>query len=746
MRLYEQHIIYILLLMTISINLFGQSHTDSLEAILNRTTAEEKVDIYLQLGEEYLASNPDKALDYGLQALVQAKRQNKTLQEASALWLLGKANFSIGNLVNAVRYLNRTLNLFEKLNKKTEQIQVLIELANVHDFARNPEMAIQFLERARTSSIQVRDKRLQIEVLINLGQIYIKQGNNKLALNQFSKVLELIGEKNLNVSDINTKSVCYSKMGLSYKNLGELDKSHEFYRKAFQLTSNLNDSVRLVSNIREMALSFYLLQQMDSSLFYYNKAFNTSKMISDSIGMLNCLEGIGDVYFETKDFSLANNSYNRQLDLANAIKFDQGAVTSLVKIARCNYATGNYPLATHYLNRALLIAKKKNLLSSAADVYQYLSLISEAEGRYKDALGFHKLWADLRDSIYNEESGEKLAKLQILYDISQKERENEILRQSSEIQNLQLSKTNYQRFILIAVATTFLVLLVFLFLLYQSNRKEIRKQKDTEQRIVELNKELERRMILEIKKQEKQQHLLAQKSKLESMGTLVAGLAHEINQPLGGISMGLDNILLKTQDHNLTDEYLKDKVQLLFDNVDRIKRIIDQVRIFSRAQKPLAFEQIDINEVISRTLLMVENQYTNNEVVIEKAFALNPCFVTADKFKLEQVVLNLLSNAKHAVDERKRKESETDYQKVIEIKTWLTESYACFSVRDNGIGIHSDIIEKIYDPFFTTKSEDKGTGLGLAIAYGLIKDILGEIRVESEEGKFTQFEVIIPKS
>ena len=142
---------------------------------------------------------------------------------------------------------------------------------------------------------------------------------------------------------------------------------------------------------------------------------------------------------------------------------------------------------------------------------------------------------------------------------------------------------------------------------------------------------------------------------------------------------------------------------------------------------------------------MVGTQYQTHNVTTSVALSKEPCFIFGDKFKLEQVVLNLLSNAKHAVDEKEKQGAE-NYQKTIVIKSWQNESHIYFSVCDNGVGIHTNILEKIYDPFFTTKSEEKGTGLGLSITYGFIKDILGEIRVDSELGKYSIFEISIPKS
>lgn len=745
MVLFVRHrLVLLLAFLLLSSNLLGQNTLDSLEASANRASGEEKLDLLLQLSESYININPDKALDFGLQVLVQSHKLGKPLQEAQALWIMGKANFKISNLENALKYYNRALGQFEKFNMYEEQAKVLIGLSEIYDYEKYPEMALIFLEKAYSIAVRLRDSKLQTTVLMNLGLIHTKKGNYKNAINQYTKVLQLIGDQNLTNEQRTIKTTCYTKIGLSYKNLGEFQQSLEAYKNASKLAKLNSDSSEFEKTQREIALSFYLVQKMDSALLYFNKALSICNSLKDSTEMIYALQGIGDVNFEIKKYEQARYFYSIQLNISEKIKNVLGTVTSLVKISQCYYVSGDYPTSNNYLNRALAIANSNNLSSTAADVYKYLSLISESDGRYRDALTYYKLWTEIRDSIYNEESGEKLAKLQIIYDISQKERENEILRQGSEIQKLQISKNRYQTIILFAIAITLFVFIIFLVLLYQSKHKEVRKQREAEQRIVEINKDLEKRMIQEIKKQEKQQQLLSQKSKLESLGTLAAGIAHEINQPLGGISMGLDNILLKVNDKNYSEPYLKEKISSLFDNVDRIKRIIDHIRIFSRTQKPNALEKVDVNEVISSALLMVSTQYQTHNVNIDCMLSKEPSFIIGDKFKLEQVVLNLLSNAKHAVDEKEKHHIE-GYEKRIVIRSSVIDQNICFSVWDNGIGIHPDILEKIYDPFFTTKNEEKGTGLGLSIAYGFIKDILGEIRVDSNLGDFSVFEIIIPK-
>lgn len=698
-------------------------------------------------GELLLKTNPDNALDFGLQALVLAKNQGQVQDEAAALNLLAEANFALLQLENALRYYNRSLTIYEKLNQKDNQIKTYIGLSKVYDAAKNPELAIQYLERANSLIDDNVSINLQIELKLYLGFIYQKQGSYRSSIASYGKVLEKLDKtslqkvKNRDKIRIN----CYIQIGQSEKNSGELDKSLISFKNAASYAISSKDTLRYTTSLRELALSFYLLQELDSAFQNFSLSYSLSKTIADTLGMIQSLQGLGDVFFEQGNINQAINYYNQQFGISENQNDVSSKVSSLVKLSRCHYALGDYPTSSRFLNRALVLAKERNLTDSKADVYRYLALIYETQGRFKDALDYYKMWIDLRDSIFSEETGQKLAKLQILYDITQKEKENEILRQNSEIQKLQLSKSQYQGIILFSLVIAFVVLTLFLVMLFRSKQKEFKKQKETEQRITEINKELERRMIQEIKKQEKQQQLLSQKSKLESLGTLAAGIAHEINQPLGGISMGLDNILLKVQDDNLSRDYLKDKVNLLFENVERIKKIIDHIRYFSRTQKPVSFAPVNINDVIKSALFMVSAQYENHGVVIETTLDENIGTITADKYKLEQVILNLLSNSKYALDEKEKRLSDGKYRKRIELKTWKDAENVYISLSDNGIGIPSKIIDKIFDPFFTTKSEDKGTGLGLSISYGFIKDVLGDIRVESAVGEYTTFEIAIPK-
>ncbi len=274
--------------------------------------------------------------------------------------------------------------------------------------------------------------------------------------------------------------------------------------------------------------------------------------------------------------------------------------------------------------------------------------------------------------------------------------------------------------------------------------KDISLQVTAESELKLLNKNLEKRIIKEVKQVNKQQQLLIQKSKLESLGELLAGLAHEINQPLLGISMGLDNILMSAQEDTFNKSYVNNKVEVLFKDIDRIKKIIEHVRTFSRGQKNIRKEKIEINALIRNALLLTNKMLQEESISFKVGYSKNEVYVWGNPYRLEQVILNLLSNAKHAVNEKEITLNNKYSNKEILLESSQISDSVFIKVKDNGIGIPKDIISNIFDPFFTTRSVEKGTGLGLSISYGIIEEMKGKLHVKSIEKEETVVTIELP--
>lgn len=273
--------------------------------------------------------------------------------------------------------------------------------------------------------------------------------------------------------------------------------------------------------------------------------------------------------------------------------------------------------------------------------------------------------------------------------------------------------------------------------------KELEKYRNHLEQLVEdrtkelnlINSQLEQRIEEEIAKRNQQQEVIIQQSKLASLGELAAGIAHEINQPLNIISFTMDNILAHIQAKKLNPEYLNKKIDKVFQNIFRVKNTIQHIQTFSREQKEGNSEKFDLNKPVSDAISLLSEQYRKHGIKLITDFSPKALPVFGNPFKLEQVLLNLVSNARDAVSEPDSK---------IIVKTEFSNNSALLKVIDNGTGIKKEILEQVIHPFFTTKQPGEGTGLGLSISYGIVKDMGGNLELLSTEGKGTTAVVALP--
>ncbi len=248
------------------------------------------------------------------------------------------------------------------------------------------------------------------------------------------------------------------------------------------------------------------------------------------------------------------------------------------------------------------------------------------------------------------------------------------------------------------------------------------------------------RDISERKKMDKQ---LIHTERMAGIGVMAAGMAHEINQPLNTISLTMDNLILSMNTGSPDKAYLESKTTKIFDNITRIRNIIDHVRAFSKDHDDYIQSKFNINESIRNAKSMISEQFKHMGI----QFVLNldgtlPQPV-GNTYKFEQVIVNLIINAKDAIEEKKHILN-TGFPMVVEIYSYQEDQYVCVEVKDNGIGIESKNIDKVMLPFYSTKKEGVGTGLGLSISFGIIRDMNGTLEIQSERLKGTTIRIMIP--
>lgn len=272
---------------------------------------------------------------------------------------------------------------------------------------------------------------------------------------------------------------------------------------------------------------------------------------------------------------------------------------------------------------------------------------------------------------------------------------------------------------------------------------DIDERKHFEKALQFLNTTLEERVKEELQHRQKQQQFMLQKSRLESLGEMAAGLAHEINQPLGGLSMSIENVLDELQANKLTDEYLQSKIELMFKDIERMHEIITQVRMFAREQESNEKTVFNVAEAINNSLLLVNRLFDNHQISLSLQLPDTELLAVGNATQFEQVLLNILNNARHAVSCMAKED--TSFQKSIELNCTNTNNKILITITDNGCGIPESDIDKVLDPFFTTKSAEEGTGLGLSISYGILTEMGGTIEIQSIQDQFTEVKIKIPR-
>ena len=261
------------------------------------------------------------------------------------------------------------------------------------------------------------------------------------------------------------------------------------------------------------------------------------------------------------------------------------------------------------------------------------------------------------------------------------------------------------------------------------------------------------------------QDQLVQSEKMASIGQLAAGVAHEINNPIGYIFSNFGSLerylvdlfkvlaayesfepllsdpqarrTLAALRHDTDLDYLKSDIPTLLaqtrEGIERVRKIVQDLKDFSHVDAHREWEWADLHKGIDSTLNIVSNEIKYKADVVKQYGSLPPVRCLASE--LNQVFLNLLVNAAHAI---------TSERGTIILRTGSSGAEVWIEVEDDGCGIAAEHVPRVFDPFFTTKPVGKGTGLGLSLSYGIVKKHAGRIDVDSERGRGTRFRVTLP--
>jgi signal transduction histidine kinase len=608
---------------------------------------------------------------------------------------------------SSIQFCEKAIAIYERHKNEKSLTNVYMNIAIDYQQLSNFPKALEYEQKSLQLAESLNDETSQAYTYLNLGNTYQDFGDSAKAEQAFLKSVNLSIKKNLKNVEL-----------YAYSNLASLYIANEQWNKAYQYGIK---SANLATEFGDQGIKAASLSKAASALAKLNK-------ITEAIAL-------------NKQAILVADSSNQKLNISQA-QATMGEIYYLQK----DYKTA----ITHYEKSFAALSESDIYVEANAEAYKNLSSCYEFIGDYKKALLNHKLFASITDSVRQKDNIQKTTELSLNYEFEKKQAIAKAEQDKKDEKAKRIK--NQQLFIIFGLAMAVLAVVIIAFIQFRNSR-----HKQKANLLLQREKQKVESTLLELKSTQAQ---LIQSEKMASLGELTAGIAHEIQNPLNfvnnfsEVNEELINELVEEIDKGNTAE-----VKLIAADLQRnlakinyhgkradaiVKGMLQHSRTSTGKKEPA-----DINALCDEYLrlsyhgLRAKDKSFNAEfktVLDEGIGKIN--VVTQD---IGRVMLNLLNNAFHAVNDKK-KIAGTDYKPMVVVETKKSNNgYVEIKVIDNGKGIPQKIINKIFQPFFTTKPTGEGTGLGLSLAYDIItKQHNGTINVETKEGEGTTFIIHLP--
>jgi len=543
---------------------------------------------------------------------------------------------------------------------------------------------------------------------------------------------------------LNVLAMTYHSLGHLYGSTGNIEKQISSYKQTISIGETINDPTILSLVNMNLGETYYNLNKLDSALVFEKKALiysNASGFIAYK-GLI--LATIGNIYTKKRNYLLARDYF------LDAIKVSQEQNNPLTLAWAYVSAAGLFRLITEsdsslkYARLALNNYKITNTVRRLPEAYTALSSAYKMRKDADSALIYLELANSVKDSLNNAERIKNFENIGF----------NEVLR----FQEMEREKVeNQNRIRTYGLLLGIVVFMIIAFLLYRNNRHRKKANELLQKQKIEIEQQKMNveHTLVELKSTQIQ---LIQSEKMASLGELTAGIAHEIQNPLNFVNnfseVNTELIEEMKQEFKAGNneegfaiaKEVAENEQKINHHGKRADAIVKGMLQHSRSstgQKELT----DINKLADEYLRLsyygfrAKDNFFNVSTQTNFDQAIKEINIIPQD--IGRVLLNLYNNAFYAVNENKKQQPE-GYEPTVSVCTKEIDGKVEIRVQDNGNGIPQKALDKIFQPFFTTKPTGQGTGLGLSLAYDIIKAHGGEIKVETDEGEGTEFIIQLP--
>jgi len=619
------------------------------------------------------------------------------------------------------------------------------------------ELAFYILESKRDSAFYFLDQELNLsrkfnlkiwecDALDNSAYLLWRLGNYPEALRRFLEgisiaedpaseksawgVARFSAENNTHIARLIFLAQLHFDLATLYHNAGYSEKEFAELLKGKKVAEENNDKSAKAQIYTQLGAYYLSRHQPDSALSCLQNCVQFAEESGFQMFEGDGLNSMGNAYVAAGDFPAAKESFLRSIRVNTEQNSYVGLTHTCVSLANLFLKLNNTDSSLYYARKGLELNKITHDLSDAAMVYSTLSSVFKFENNIDSAFEYQGMALAAKDSLNNEEKVKQFENVGFAEQLRVQQLEEERI----------AVRNKTRTYSMLAGIGVFLLLAV---ILYRNNRQ---KQKAN----VVLEKTLS-----DLKSTQSQ---LIQSEKMASLGELTAGIAHEIQNPLNFVNNFSEvNTELVAEAESEIDNNNIGEVKSILNNIKENEQKINQhgkradaivkgMLQHSRTSTGIK-EPRDINALADEYLrLSYHGLRTKNkffQATTKTDFDQTIGNVNIIPQDLGMVLLNLYNNAFYAVNE-KSKEGIPGYEPTVSVSIKKTDHKIRISVRDNGNGIQPKVVDKIFQPFFTTKPTGQGTGLGLSLSYDIIKSMGGELKLDTQEGSYAEFIVLLP--
>jgi signal transduction histidine kinase len=625
--------------------------------------------------------------------------------------------YSESNRDSSLYYMDQSLAIAKKLKLKLNEAIYLdgnaYELMHMGDYPKSLEASLQALKIAEDPESE--------------------KGLWRITFGQTAKIARL---------DI--LAGIYHDLGHLYGRTGNIDKQIVSYLKADSIASVVKDTVLQALANMNLGSVYLRNRKLDSALAFEQKSLELFETLSFNARRYEgwALNNAAEIHLQKGQLDLSRNIFEKAIDVNSKQNNLAALGISYSRLSNLFKTSGKPDSGILYAKKAQEILKGLNDQSGLANVYSLLSSLFEEKNNKDSALIYLKLAGTLKDSLNDTEKKNLQAYQTVGFD--EQIRLEELEKEKIETQ------TKIRTYTLLA-GIGFFMLITLLF--YRNNRS--RKRSNT---ILQNQKEELQAALSDLKATQSQ---LIQSEKMASLGELTAGIAHEIQNPLNFVNnfSEVNKELLAEMNEEITKGNF-DEVKLIAkditDNEEKInhhgkradaivKGMLQHSRSGSNAKEPT-----DINKLADEYLRLAYHGLRAKDksfnATLKTDFDATIGNINIIPQDLGRVILNLITNAFYVVDEKAKsfKPNAESYVPTVSVSTSKLNDKVEIRVADNGNGIPQKVLDKIFQPFFTTKPTGQGTGLGLSLSYDIVKAHGGELKVETKEGEGSTFIIQLP--